>query len=126
MGYSWSTLLWYPCYYPHRLRDALSPVCRIFTLYFTINSSFTNTILFKLRIIVTDSTFYTSGARNVHYIVRVWVQGATTTTAFCGSWRYQFVCAITKKTFLWWKFMLISMCHQNNKTKLWVQDDNNS
>jgi hypothetical protein len=23
--YSWSTLLWYRCYYPHRSRDALSP-----------------------------------------------------------------------------------------------------
>ena len=29
-GYSWSTLLWYWCYYPHRSRDALSPVCGIF------------------------------------------------------------------------------------------------
>ena len=30
-GYSWSTLLWYRCYYPHRSRDALSPVCGIFS-----------------------------------------------------------------------------------------------
>ena len=30
--YSWSTLLWYRCYYPHRSRDALSPVCGIFVL----------------------------------------------------------------------------------------------
>ena len=29
-GYSWSTLLWYWCYCPHRSRDALSPVCWIF------------------------------------------------------------------------------------------------
>ena len=29
-GYSVSTLLWYRCYYPHRSRDALSPVCGIF------------------------------------------------------------------------------------------------
>ena len=29
-GYSWSTLLWNRCYYPHRSRDALSPVCGIF------------------------------------------------------------------------------------------------
>ena len=29
-GYSWSTLLWHRCYYPHRSRDALSPVCGIF------------------------------------------------------------------------------------------------
>ena len=29
-GYSWSTLLWYRCYYSHRSRDALYPVCRIF------------------------------------------------------------------------------------------------
>ena len=28
--YSWFTLLWYWCYYPHRSRDALSPVCGIF------------------------------------------------------------------------------------------------
>ena len=31
-GYSWSTLLWYRCYYPHRSRDALSPVCGIFSV----------------------------------------------------------------------------------------------
>ena len=30
LGYSWSTLLWYLWYYPHRSRDALSPVCGIF------------------------------------------------------------------------------------------------
>ena len=29
-GYSWSTLLWYRCYYPHRSKDALSTVCGIF------------------------------------------------------------------------------------------------
>ena len=32
LGYSWSTLLWHRCYYPHRSRDALSPVCGIFFL----------------------------------------------------------------------------------------------
>ena len=26
----WSTLLWHRCYYPHRSREALSPVCGIF------------------------------------------------------------------------------------------------
>ena len=31
-GYCWCTLLWYWCYYPHRSRDALSPVCGIFFL----------------------------------------------------------------------------------------------
>ena len=30
LGYSWSTLLWHQCYYLHRSRDALSPVCGIF------------------------------------------------------------------------------------------------
>ena len=30
LGYSWSTLLWYWCYSPHRSRDALSPVRGIF------------------------------------------------------------------------------------------------
>ena len=30
LGYSWSTLPWHRCYYPHRSRDALSPVCEIF------------------------------------------------------------------------------------------------
>ena len=30
LGYSWSTLLWRRCYYPHRSRDALSPVWGIF------------------------------------------------------------------------------------------------
>ena len=29
-GYFWSTLLWYQCYYPHRSRDALYPICKIF------------------------------------------------------------------------------------------------
>ena len=29
-GYSCSTLLWYWCYFLHRSRDALSPVCGIF------------------------------------------------------------------------------------------------
>ena len=29
--YSCSTLLWYWCYYPHRLRDSRFPVCGIFT-----------------------------------------------------------------------------------------------
>ena len=29
-GYSWSTLLWYRCYYPHRSRELVSPVCGIF------------------------------------------------------------------------------------------------
>jgi hypothetical protein len=28
--YSWSTLLWHRCYYPHRSRDSMSLVCRIF------------------------------------------------------------------------------------------------
>ena len=32
-GYSWSTLLWYQCYYPHRSRDALSPACGIFSTH---------------------------------------------------------------------------------------------
>ena len=45
-GYSWSTLLWYRCYYPHRSRDALSPVCRIF-LYIRAStySFFTNDVI---------------------------------------------------------------------------------
>ena len=30
LGYSWSTLLWHRCYYPHRSRDSVSPVCGIF------------------------------------------------------------------------------------------------
>ena len=30
LGYSWSTPLWHRCYYPHRSRDAFSPVCGIF------------------------------------------------------------------------------------------------
>ena len=58
LGYSWSTLLWYWCYYPHRLRDALSPVCRIFTEWLVtcanyqlslLNKSTTQTNLFKKK-----------------------------------------------------------------------------
>ena len=30
LGYSWSTLQWHRCYYPHRSRDSVSPVCGIF------------------------------------------------------------------------------------------------
>ena len=37
LGYSWSTLLWHRCYYLHRSRDALSPVCGIFLLNVSIN-----------------------------------------------------------------------------------------
>ena len=33
-GYSWSTLLWHRCYYPHWSRDALSPVCGILFYYY--------------------------------------------------------------------------------------------
>ena len=32
--YSWSTLLWYQCYYPHRSRDFMSPVRGIFSFNF--------------------------------------------------------------------------------------------
>ena len=32
LGYSLTTLLWYRCYYPHRSRDALFPVCGIFAV----------------------------------------------------------------------------------------------
>ena len=34
LGYSWFTLLWYRCYYPHRSMDALSPVCGIYSSFF--------------------------------------------------------------------------------------------
>ena len=37
-GYSWSTLPWYKCYYPHRSRDALSPVCGIFFLFLSLSN----------------------------------------------------------------------------------------
>ena len=43
VGYSWSTRLWYCCYYPHQSRDALSPVCRFFYFnfyFFSIINSF--------------------------------------------------------------------------------------
>ena len=44
-GYSWSTLLWYRCYYPHRSRDALSPVCRMFpSLCLTVHLSLNPTL----------------------------------------------------------------------------------
>ena len=37
----WSTLLWHRCYYPHRSRDALSPVCGIlFCVYKQVNSHY--------------------------------------------------------------------------------------
>ena len=35
-GYSWSTLLWYRCYYLHRSRDALSPIRGIFLLNYLV------------------------------------------------------------------------------------------
>ena len=46
-GYSWSTLLWYRCYYPHRSRDALSPVCGIFLFSFFLN--FISVVVFFLN-----------------------------------------------------------------------------
>ena len=49
-GYSWSTLLWYRCYYPHRSRDALSPVCGIFNLKIQFDSRII--IRFQLCLIV--------------------------------------------------------------------------
>ena len=39
-GYSWSTLLWYRCFYPHRSIDALSPVCGIFSFLLKFGSPF--------------------------------------------------------------------------------------
>ena len=36
LGYSWSTLLWHWCYYPHRSRDSVSPVCGIFFWFLRI------------------------------------------------------------------------------------------
>ena len=33
LGYSLSTLLWHRCYYPHRSRDSVSPVCGIFYFF---------------------------------------------------------------------------------------------
>ena len=38
--YSWSTLIWCRCYYPHWLRDALSTVCGIFMLWLCISKHF--------------------------------------------------------------------------------------
>ena len=45
--YSWSTILWYRCYYPHRSRDAFSPVCGNFVLclFFYFPSSIDKYIL---------------------------------------------------------------------------------
>ena len=34
----WSTLLWHRCYNPHRSRDALSPVCGIFSFNLYLSS----------------------------------------------------------------------------------------
>ena len=36
--YSWSTLVWHRCYYLHRWRDALSPVCGIFFFFFMLHT----------------------------------------------------------------------------------------
>ena len=58
-GYSWSTLLWYRCYYPHRLRDALSPVCGIF---------FTSVHMrWELDEIITAPTSLREPCRQVHF-----------------------------------------------------------
>ena len=43
----WSTLLWHRCYYPHRSRDALSPVCGIFTNHVWISQSFNDKVLLR-------------------------------------------------------------------------------
>ena len=58
-GYSWSTLLWYRCYYPHRSRDALSPVCGIFVrpigLYEIWRSAIKNYLYFLMFFIISES-----------------------------------------------------------------------
>ena len=59
-GYSWSTLLWHQCYYPHRSRDALSPVCRIFYVSFHVkNNAILNKIMGFTVILPTFNSIYT-------------------------------------------------------------------
>ena len=41
---------WYRCFYPHRLRDLVSPVCRIFVK----QQKFPQNLIFSKKIIVTD------------------------------------------------------------------------
>ena len=36
---------WYRCYYPHRLRDSVSPVCEIFGFCFTTPAKFHGGVL---------------------------------------------------------------------------------
>ena len=60
-GYSWSTLLWYRCYYPHRSRDALSPVCGIFLLKLILQGVSLNNIG-KTRKVVSKLKWWTSQA----------------------------------------------------------------
>ena len=45
--YSWSTLLWYRCYFPHQLKDSMSPVCGIFIL--GLADPYTGEKLFQIR-----------------------------------------------------------------------------
>ena len=47
LGYSWSTLLWHRCYYPHLSRDSLSPVCGIFSCTFISRPGQSQGLLYK-------------------------------------------------------------------------------
>ena len=51
---SWSTLLWYRCYYPHRSRDSLSPVCGIFMLKLVLLNKYN----FKKRCMFNNLIFF--------------------------------------------------------------------
>ena len=75
MWSSWSTLLWYRCFYPHLSRDALSPVCGIFFCMFDFLYHFNNWIFIEwtslvLRVNNFFCRWYTVG---LSWLIPSWV-----------------------------------------------------
>ena len=62
-GYSWSTLLWYRCYYPHWSRDALSPVYGIFFVLVLLSASVERCFVSRMR-----DFFYIYKSQNIQKV----------------------------------------------------------
>ena len=81
-GYSWSALLWYRCYYPHRSRDALFPVCGILIVPFPKN--FWNIPIFALNCTLQDTgNSITLSVISVYSAVYCAVQQTVSSSALC-------------------------------------------
>ena len=104
-GYSWSTLLWYQCYYPHWSRDALSPVCGIFHTLFSfkrMTADLTILPLFFNLILLYSRTI----SRRLFFDTTVFI----TLIFFCLS---VMSCSLSIKNFIW-SFICWRMCFNSS------------